>query len=179
MKEIKCKSCNGHYVVRSGKFGEFAGCSNYPKCKSTLKIRDLVLEYIKTYGINIYAWDKICWKCGKSTKVYSYYLNYDLGQIDVYFKQISSIGVGDISTLDKLLSLKYPTICVKFSKTENRSYWANTCQHCKTIQGRFYVVEDPHEIMDELFDNGMDKYFIENIPYEKAKVFLNELMSFF
>ena len=181
MKEVKCRLCNGHYVLRSGKFGDFMGCSNYPNCKSTLKLGDFVLEYIKTYGINIYAWNKLCWKCGKSTKVYSYFLNYDLAEaeIDEYFESLGFIGLGDIETIDKLLSLKYPTICKKFSKTINESYFANTCEHCKALQGRNYVVDDPHEIMHELFYNGMDKYFVENIPYEKAKVSLNEIKSLF
>lgn len=179
MKEVKCRLCDGHYILRSGKYGDFAGCSNYPRCKSTLKFHELILEYIKTYGINIYAWDRICWKCGKTTKVYSYFLDYDLHALDDYFENIGFIGLGDIETLDKLLALKYPTICKKFSKTENRSYFANTCEHCKALQGRYYVVDDPHEIMDELFEDAMDKYFVENIPYEKAKVSLNEIAHLF
>jgi len=28
-----CPRCGGNLVVRNGKFGEFYGCSNYPKCK--------------------------------------------------------------------------------------------------------------------------------------------------
>lgn len=33
-----CPTCGGKLVVRKGKFGEFVGCSNYPKCKFTKKI---------------------------------------------------------------------------------------------------------------------------------------------
>jgi len=179
VKKVKCRLCSGYYVLRSGKFSVFAGCSNFPKCRSTLKIHELIFEYIKTYGINIYAWDRICWKCGKTTKVYSYFLNYDLCELDDYFESIGFIGLGDIETLDKLLSLKYNTICKKFSKTENKSYFANTCEHCKALQGRYYVVEDPHEIMDELFTGDMEKYLIENIPYEKMKIPLEEIKSLF
>lgn len=32
-----CPECGGKLVLRSGKFGEFYGCSNYPKCKYTQK----------------------------------------------------------------------------------------------------------------------------------------------
>ena len=39
MKFIKCKQCNdGKYVIRSSEYSNFAGCSNYPKCKSTITI---------------------------------------------------------------------------------------------------------------------------------------------
>ncbi len=30
-----CPRCGGNLVLRSGKFGKFYGCSNYPKCKYT------------------------------------------------------------------------------------------------------------------------------------------------
>lgn len=33
-----CPDCGGNLVKRNGKFGEFYGCSNYPKCKYTKKI---------------------------------------------------------------------------------------------------------------------------------------------
>jgi len=33
-----CPRCGGNLVVRSGRFGDFIGCSNYPKCKFTKKI---------------------------------------------------------------------------------------------------------------------------------------------
>ena len=31
----RCPRCGGKLVVRSGKYGKFYGCSNYPKCKYT------------------------------------------------------------------------------------------------------------------------------------------------
>ena len=33
----KCPRCGGNLVRRQGKYGYFYGCSNYPKCKYTLK----------------------------------------------------------------------------------------------------------------------------------------------
>ena len=32
-----CPKCGGNLVERKGKYGDFWGCSNYPKCKYTLK----------------------------------------------------------------------------------------------------------------------------------------------
>jgi hypothetical protein len=34
----KCPRCGGNLVNRSGKYGNFIGCSNYPKCKYTKQI---------------------------------------------------------------------------------------------------------------------------------------------
>ncbi len=31
----KCPKCGGQLVERTGKYGRFIGCSNYPKCKYT------------------------------------------------------------------------------------------------------------------------------------------------
>ena len=31
----KCPRCGGNLVLRNGKYGQFYGCSNYPKCKYT------------------------------------------------------------------------------------------------------------------------------------------------
>lgn len=28
-----CPKCGGNLITRNGKYGEFIGCSNYPKCK--------------------------------------------------------------------------------------------------------------------------------------------------
>ena len=50
MKRIRCQECDGNYILRDGKFGVFAGCSNYPRCRSTKKLYEVVLEYIRIYG---------------------------------------------------------------------------------------------------------------------------------
>jgi len=34
----RCPECGGDLVERSGKFGKFLGCSNYPKCKYTVNV---------------------------------------------------------------------------------------------------------------------------------------------
>ena len=36
--DLICLRCSGKMVLRSGRFGEFYGCSNYPKCKHTSPI---------------------------------------------------------------------------------------------------------------------------------------------
>lgn len=165
MKRIRCQECDGNYILRDGKFGVFAGCSNYPRCRSTKKLYEVVLEYIRIYGIGIYRWDRECWKCKKKTAVYSYYLDYELAELDEFFNSgLPAVGLGDLAYIDGLLSQKYATIQKRYSNTTHSSYMANTCSHCGALQGRNYVVEDPHEIVEELWHSrGMDKFWIETI----------------
>ena len=33
-----CPFCDGYLILRHGKYGEFYGCSNYPRCKFTKKV---------------------------------------------------------------------------------------------------------------------------------------------
>ena len=35
--KYKCPKCGGRLVPRSGQYGKFMGCSNYPDCKYTKK----------------------------------------------------------------------------------------------------------------------------------------------
>jgi len=35
---FKCPKCNGNIIIRKGPYGNFAGCSNYPNCKFTVKL---------------------------------------------------------------------------------------------------------------------------------------------
>ncbi len=35
----RCPQCGGELKLRNGKYGQFYGCSNYPKCRYTLKVR--------------------------------------------------------------------------------------------------------------------------------------------
>lgn len=38
ISEGKCPRCGGDLKLRSGKYGQFYGCSNYPRCKFTQKL---------------------------------------------------------------------------------------------------------------------------------------------
>lgn len=37
-KKIRCPTCRGEMSVKSGKYGRFYGCDNYPGCKTTKKL---------------------------------------------------------------------------------------------------------------------------------------------
>ena len=162
--KIKCKACDGHYKVRESQYGLFGGCSRFPDCKSKIKIPDLVFEFLSNRGIDIYRWEKECYKCRNTTLVYSYFLYYSLEELDNIFAMMHGLGLGDISWLDNFLIKNVETIKTCFSKTTQSSYVANICVHCGALQGRNYVVDDPHEIMRDLFhDHSMDKYLYKTI----------------
>lgn len=36
VKSNKCPKCGGNLILRRGQYGNFKGCSNYPKCKFTV-----------------------------------------------------------------------------------------------------------------------------------------------
>lgn len=38
-QEKNCPACGGQLILRRGKFGEFFGCSNYPKCRHTERVK--------------------------------------------------------------------------------------------------------------------------------------------
>jgi DNA helicase II / ATP-dependent DNA helicase PcrA len=52
----ECPKCKGMLKLRSGKFGQFYGCSNYPKCKHTEKVKfekqEIVLDTKSFVGFN-------------------------------------------------------------------------------------------------------------------------------
>lgn len=175
---IPCASCSGgHYKVREGKYGIFAGCSRYPTCKSTLSLPDLVLKYIQLYGLKIYHWDKQYYKCGQTTTVYSYYLDYDLADLDEVFSMGGpTVGLGDLSYVDEWLSRQIPTIRMRYSNTTRSKYMANTCEHCGALQGRNYVVDDPHEIIGELWhERGMDKFLYTRLELKDVSSIVQDI----
>jgi len=38
-KLIVCPQCGGNLRIANGRYGEFLGCSNYPRCKYTRNLR--------------------------------------------------------------------------------------------------------------------------------------------
>ena len=37
-KDMKCQKCKAEMKKRTGVYGEFLGCTKYPKCKGTQKV---------------------------------------------------------------------------------------------------------------------------------------------
>lgn len=39
--DLKCEDCGAAMVIKTGKYGQFLSCSNYPDCKAAKKIKDI------------------------------------------------------------------------------------------------------------------------------------------
>lgn len=97
--------------------------------------------------IPIFKWFRECWKCAEETPVVSY--NFEAG---------FSYHIGDIEKLDNLLMQKYPFVKKIYSKTMGTEVIANTCVHCGSLQGNWFIMEDLIEMategreMNELID---------------------------
>lgn len=180
-KVIRCKECSdGYYIIKEGAYATFAGCTNYPECRSAERFTDLLYDFFELKGINIYSWDRVCWKCKTKIPVFTYLLTYDLYELDSYFQIEREIGLGDFGSIDRYLETIYPTIKEKYSRTTNSSYVANTCPHCGALQGRNYIVDDPDEIWDEyVASRGMEKYLVKTIPVSEIKDFKQDIVSRF
>ncbi len=62
--DITCEKCGAKMVIKSGRFGDFAACPNYPACKNTKKIDkngNVVPEKEKKEPVKT---DMVCEKCG-------------------------------------------------------------------------------------------------------------------
>ena len=58
---MRCEKCGSDMVVKTGKYGEFTACSNYPECKNILKDRKVGPPPEKT--------GEKCDKCGEGEMV--------------------------------------------------------------------------------------------------------------
>lgn len=178
MEQVKCTQCNGYYKIREGKYGFFGGCSNFPRCKSTLKMPDMLAQFFNINGVNIYGWDRVCRNCKKTSKVYTYYLDYEIAKIcektfyDVIF--LDSVGLGDIPYIDDILMKKYPTIQLKFRNNAKKNSIVNTCQYCGLHQNKNDVIVGKHEIV-EVYDCSMEEYLVDTINIESIDKFKEEI----
>lgn len=67
--DIECEKCGSKMVIKSGKFGKFAACPNYPKCRNTKaldKDGNLVTEAQKAPSVTPAPDDVKCDLCGSS-----------------------------------------------------------------------------------------------------------------
>ena len=66
MDYIKCPSCGCVLVRRNGQYGEFVGCSNYPKCTYTQNLSDFDYDELKLINYPIFTGYKgECNRCGQ------------------------------------------------------------------------------------------------------------------
>lgn len=107
--------------------------------------------------IPIYKWFKECWKCQKETPLVTY-------DFEGFF---STFHIGDIEKLDRVLMQKYSFVKKTFSKTMGCEVIANTCVHCGSLQGNWYVMEDLLEMhYNENMNDLIDIVLPNNLTFE-------------
>lgn len=116
----------------------------------------------------IYQFKQPCYKCGQATTVYTYIVFSDNENEDVVFPwdkrrllknqnicahlqdpSIEYYGlkvIGGNDALDEMLAEKFPDrIKMQYSKTQNRYYPMNVCEHCKAKQGEYFIYRRVNE----------------------------------
>jgi len=185
---IRCENCNGQYVHRSGKYGDFFGCGNYPKCKNTKSIADLSYSILEQNGINIYETDHICWKCGKTTKLRSYFPHIDIMLAEPLFAHIYDFSIIRLSiadSLDAYLSRQYYEICIKNSKQAGFAYMANTCSHCNSLLGSQMSLNGMYDnLLNAVHVGQIEKYVAGKItptdillPISEWQLIIKDILS--
>lgn len=62
--DIVCDKCGAKMIVKSGRFGKFAACPNYPECKNTVKLDKNGKPVYKAEKAEPEKTDMVCDKCG-------------------------------------------------------------------------------------------------------------------
>lgn len=149
---FRVKSIHGKYIL----------CPNFPKCTHHLRPSKAAGLQLQKEGLKVYSWERVCYRCHQNTRVYTYFLNYQLQ--DEYANMcMGNIGLGNVYELDKLMMKYFSSIQMRKTKHEDflSSYAANTCEHCGATQGYYYVVDDPDE-PNLVFE--LNKYLYTTIP---------------
>ncbi len=110
-----CEKCNSPMVIKTGRFGEFLACSNYPNCKNTKSIK--------------HELDVICPECNgkiierktKKNKTFYGCSNYPKCKFVSWDKPIQ----------EKCPSCNYPILLVKLNKNNEKKYCPK-CQNKRT-----------------------------------------------
>lgn len=92
-----------------------------------------------------------CWKCNKITKVIAFalesdtiiplYKNYSIKEETGFDLLIYPISI-ELNPAIKSIMKKNFSCKNKYSKTINATYFANTCEHCDSLQGNFFLYQE-------------------------------------
>ena len=168
---MKCSKCqNGNMKIKLGQYGLFAACDKFPNCRNPIKLNKFLYEALKKEGINIYGWDHTCWKCKKTTKVYTYFINKQLKPYMEEYIELGNLGLDSCIPIDEYLKANFSTINKNYSNTQHKYCTSNNCSHCNALIGNHFIVDDPHDIFNDWITSDLDKYIVGKIPFEKLNI---------
>ena len=123
---------------------------NLYKIETIEPFKEISEELRDLKEIKIYKWERECWKCKKKIPRVSYYLS---AGFDYH--------IGEIEKIDKILMGNYPFVKKIYSKTREQEVIANTCIHCSSLQGNWFIGE---EIISDIIYQGLDRFLDIKIP---------------
>lgn len=148
------------------------------------------IEIIKDKDIEVilYTYNKKCFKCGKTTIIYTYVIYDDtfdslkfpwdrkrlnsLKSVDstllhLQYEEIEFYPINIIGSnkyLDKEIMKLYPNnIKYLYSSIQKRRYAMNICGNCGAQQGEFYIYKDINLIIKEMKNLKVDQIIKVNI----------------
>lgn len=131
VSDEKCEKCGSPMLIKTGRFGPFLGCSNFPECKNIKSMSKSPEEDAKLKELNEKYKDEVCPKCGKAMVIKTGRFGPFLGCSDYpTCKTIKSISTDDGPTV------KCP-VCKEGNIVQKRSrrgiFWAcDRYPDCKT-----------------------------------------------
>lgn len=131
VSDEKCEKCGSPMLIKTGRFGPFLGCSNFPECKNIKSVSKSPEEDAKLKELNEKYKDEVCPKCGKAMVIKTGRFGPFLGCSDYpTCKTIKSISTDDGPTV------KCP-VCKEGNIVQKRSrrgiFWAcDRYPDCKT-----------------------------------------------
>ncbi len=91
-----------------------------------------------------------CWKCKKQTRVYAILILLGINihsEMDAYTNIPYPFYLYNINNLNtetlQVISKEAPTLQYVYSKTVGRKYYGCLCEHCSSLQGNFYLYQEP------------------------------------
>ncbi len=149
--DIICEKCGSKMIVKSGRFGKFAACPNYPACKNT-KPLDKDGKLKEKTATESEATDLLCEKCGspmvkRSGRYGSFYACSKYPTCKHTIKIQNEIGVqcpicnGEIVTKRaKNRTVFYS--CANYPKCNFSSWDQPTAEKCPNCRGILYLKKD-------------------------------------
>lgn len=165
----RCPSCGGRLVLRTGRYGLFFGCENFPSCRTSRSVADVSYDMLKGSGLRIYRVTRPCWKCRQDIEIISYFPYLDLTEIEPELsrplERFQFMRLSVFPGLDETLCRMYGTLQERYSKKAGFSYIGNICPHCGALQGSQMTLGEVYSKLRECAVNGtLHEYIGETLP---------------
>ena len=121
VSDVQCENCGAFMVIKSGRYGKFLACPNYPECKNTkpLNGREAAEET-----------DEVCEKCGSKMLKRK-------GRFGEFLACSNYPACKNTKPIIKTIDVPCPRcsgkIAIKFSKAGRRFFGCSNYPECKYI----------------------------------------------